>query len=99
MAKVLTSNRLADGAVVFLNPQGDWTTDVLSAHLLEGNEEIKKAEAAGRDAIGRNHVVDACLIDAELREGSVYLTRFRERIRAEGPTILFGSAVLKKKAA
>ncbi|MEQ8711047.1 MAG: DUF2849 domain-containing protein [Rhodospirillales bacterium] len=99
MAKVLTSNRLADGAVVYLDRQGDWTTDVLSARLLEGDDAIEKAEAAGRDAVARHHVVEAYLIDAELREGSVYLTRFRERIRAQGPTILFGIAGLKKKAA
>tara|TARA_R110000787_G_scaffold49111_4_gene117872 strand:+ start:3309 stop:3608 length:300 start_codon:yes stop_codon:yes gene_type:complete len=99
MAKVFTANRLVDGAVVYLDQQGVWTTDVLSAHLLESDEAIEKAEAAGRDAVARHHVVDAYPIDAELRDDSVYLTRFRERIRAQGPTILFGTAGLKKKAA
>lgn len=88
-AQIATANRLTDGAVVFLGYDGDWTRDIDDARIAEREDDIAEllveAEAAPS-------VVGAYLIDVEVRseEGAsrfVRPERYRERIRAFGPSI------------
>ena len=45
-------------------------------------------------------VVGAYLIEAEDRDyGEIHLVKFRERIRADGPTVLYGEPAVQGKAA
>ena len=80
--KVLTANRLADGLVVYLCSEG-WTDRVVEARKAHDDDAIAALENAGRTAVGRNEVADAWLIDVD--DGGI--VRWRERIRAAGPTV------------
>ena len=83
--QVASANRLADGAVVFLDDAGQWTTRLERAALARDKRsaeillERAKAEAAS--------VVDPFLVAvAEDDDGTLTPLSLRERIRASGLT-------------
>lgn len=85
--QIVTANRLADGAVVYRGADGRWTTR-LAAALGAADETAAKAllEAAQAD-VAAQIVVGAYLFEVEGEPGGWVPTSWRERIRAEGPTI------------
>jgi len=80
--KILTANRLTDGAVVWLGLGGRWSTEFEDAVRLEP-EAAARALAAAEAQPGR--VVGAYLIEADAA-GVERRERLRESIRADGPT-------------
>ena len=80
--KVLTANRLADGAVVWLADSG-WSERLDAAVRLE--DEAAAAALARAEAQG-TLVVGPYLVDADAA-GVVGRERLRETIRATGPTV------------
>ena len=53
MPNVVTANRLVDGIVVYLAPDGGWTEDIAHAARAETEEETegaRSARQAGREA-------------------------------------------------
>ena len=90
--KVLTANRLGDGAVVFLTNDNGWSRSLHRARLAEAGDALALLDAAGRKAVAACQVVGPYLIDVEARDGEVVPTRLRERIRAFGPTVRPGPA-------
>lgn len=86
-ARILTANRLRDGAAVFLAADGTWGTGLDVVRVVRDAEEAAALEAIGaRDAAARI-VVAPYLIDVVETDGRIVPTRFRERIRAFGPSI------------
>ena len=85
--KVLTANRLTDGIAVWLDANGAWATSLQGALVARHAEAEAELEVIGKKAYADNKVVDVALI--EVRETGVKLwpLLFRERIRAEGPTM------------
>src|SRR5262245_22826211 len=85
---ILTANRLRDGAVVFLNFDGDWVQTLAGAVIARSPDEVRGLEARGVHDAARNLVVDPYL--AEMREvaGALQPLRQRERVRLAGPSIL-----------
>jgi Protein of unknown function (DUF2849) len=85
---ILTANRLRDGAVVFLNFDGDWVQTLAGAVIARSPDELRGLEARGVHDAARNLVVDPYL--AEMREvaGALQPLRQRERLRLTGPSIL-----------
>jgi uncharacterized protein DUF2849 len=85
---ILTANRLRDGAVVFLNFDGDWVQTLTGAVIARSPDEQRGLEARGVHDAARNLVVDPYL--AEMREvaGALQPLRQRERLRLTGPSIL-----------
>jgi hypothetical protein len=84
--KILTANRLFDGeAVWFAN--GVWVEGVEAAEIAADKADEERLDAAGREALAANLVVDVNLIDVEMVDGAIHPVRLRERIRAAGPTI------------
>lgn len=84
--QMVTANRLADGAVVFLGPDGRWAERIDAGQAVPENE----AETLLRigEAATRTEVVGPYLIDVEVgADGGVTALRYRERIRAEGPSV------------
>ena len=80
--KVLTANRLADGAVVYLAASG-WTERLEAAVRLEddaASAALARAESQGTAVVG------PYLVDADAA-GVVGRERLRETIRATGPTV------------
>ncbi len=84
--KILTANRLTDGAAVWLCRDHSWCTSISNAELAGDEVTEEKLVRAGRAALAKNEVVDVNLIDVELVDGAVRPKRLRERIRVGGPT-------------
>ncbi|MBL8628208.1 MAG: DUF2849 domain-containing protein [Rhodospirillaceae bacterium] len=85
-AKIVTANRLRDGAVVFLAAQGQWSEKTDAAVVAKTSDEEAGLLATGVAAVKACEVVDVNAIEiASLttREPS----RLRERIRQIGPTV------------
>lgn len=81
--KVVTGNRLADGAVVYLAPDGAWAERLSDARLIEDGE----AEAVAEEAKKRvTEIASAYLIEAEAGR-AVGREAIRETIRSAGPTV------------
>ena len=81
--KVLTANRLSDGAVVYLAADGTWITALQDGVRLDD----AAGEAALQTAKAQPRVfVEPYLIDVD-DAGAVGRERLRETIRASGPTV------------
>ncbi|HZT20750.1 MAG TPA: DUF2849 domain-containing protein [Dongiaceae bacterium] len=83
--QMVTANRLRDGAVVFLAAGGRWTVHVAEGHVAEEESHaaalLKAAEAQPTVVVG------PYLIEVTVEAGAWRPVRYRERIRAAGPSI------------
>jgi len=85
--KILTANRLRDGTVVFLGGDDRWVERALDARVETDEAGCAALEAAGRAAVAAHAVVDPYLIDtAADANGRPVPIRYRERLRAQGPS-------------
>jgi hypothetical protein len=81
--KILTANRLSDGAVVYLTAAGAWTRSFDEAERLE--PEAAKAALAAAQAQPQQFVAPYLV---EIDGGEIERReRLRESIRAAGPTV------------
>lgn len=82
---MVTANRLRDGAVVFLASGRRWTTRVGEGHVAEteahATQLLQAAEAMPTEVVG------PYLIEVATEGGGWVPTRYRERIRAQGPSV------------
>jgi hypothetical protein len=85
---ILTANRLRDGAVVFLNFDGDWVQTLAAAVIARSPDEVRGLEARGAHDAARNLVVDPYLVEMRELTGALQPLRQRERLRLAGPSIL-----------
>ena len=83
MAQVLTANRLSDGEVVYLAPDGAWVEHVDAAQVVTPAES-EAVLATGLEAEREQKVVHAYLFDITPDRSPV---KMREIIRAAGPTV------------
>lgn len=93
MRQIVLASRLGDGRVVFL-AKGSTEGAVQWASLIQGSqvaEDEATAEAllalGEADARARHLVVDPYLIEVEGEGATLKPTKYREEIRALGPTI------------
>ena len=84
--QVLTANRLGDGAVVFLNFDGDWATTLAGVVIARSPDETRGLAARGLFDAGRNLVVDPYLVEMREVAGALLPVRQRERVRLDGPS-------------
>ena len=84
---VLTANRLRDGRVVYLAADGAWTDRLSAARVARTDAEREVLESVGDDAVTARHVNDPYPIEVRDDGGCVRPTRYREAIRALGPSI------------
>jgi len=87
MPDVVTASRLADGVVVFLTAERDWSEDFNRAAVLADAAASVAALARAKEDEEQNLVVDAYVVAVEIRNGHVVPKALREAIRAAGPTI------------
>jgi len=80
--KILTANRLTDGLVLYLGSNG-WTQDISAAQRAENDSQAAALEDKGKLAAAANEVADPYLIDMDDDRPD----RWREAIRAAGPTV------------
>ncbi len=88
LPSVLTANRLSDGTAVFLDFEGAWSESIAEALVAHSPDEVRALEDRGVHDAARNLVVEPYLIDVEEVAGRILPIRYRERVRAGGPTIL-----------
>jgi hypothetical protein len=86
--QVLTANRLGDGAVVFLNFDGDWVATLAGVVIARSPDEARGLAARGLFDAGRNLVVDPYLVEMREVAGALLPLRQRDRVRLDGPSIL-----------
>lgn len=84
--QVVTANRLIDGIVVYFTADDGWSPWISDARILDDEQTAEAALALARAAVGRNHVVDPYLIDVTQEAATIKPVRYRETIRAKGPT-------------
>jgi hypothetical protein len=85
---VLTANRLGDGTAVFLDFEGAWNESIAEALVAHSPDEVRALEDRGAYDAARNLVVEPYLVEVQDAAGRVEPIRYRERVRAAGPTIL-----------
>lgn len=93
--QVITANRLVDGAAVYLSPEGGWIQNIALAAVAESEAEATALAAAGERAVADQVVVAPYLIEVERSAEGIRPKRYRERLRATGPSIPFGSAAVQ----
>jgi hypothetical protein len=98
LQKAVTANRLADGLVIFLTEDKNWSLSIADAALFSDGAELDAGLAAGKEQQDARFLVDPYAIDIEIIDDKPVPTRIRERIRAEGPTIVYGEAERAKLA-
>lgn len=85
---VLTANRLGDGTIVYLDFEGAWNENIAEAAVANSPDEVRALEDRGTYDSAHNLVVEPYLIEVRAVAGRIEPIRYRERVRAGGPTIL-----------
>ncbi len=84
--KVITANRLLNGDVVWMGESGTWVERVTLAKVLEDKEAVEEGLALGAEAERQQEVVGVYDIAVTIEDGVIVPVRYREQIRATGPT-------------
>jgi hypothetical protein len=84
--QIISANRLNDGIVVYLTDGGDWAEAIAAARVIDSEEALTAALEVAAAAVARQLVVDPYPIQIDESEER-RPTRFREYIRARGPTV------------
>lgn len=86
--RMITAQRLADGANVWMDGAGNWTTDINQGkYVPETQADALLKQAA--ESVAKCLVVGPYAIDV-MADGDVVPVRFREQVRAKGPTVAYG---------
>ncbi len=85
---ILTANRLGDGTAVFLDFEGAWSENIAEAVVAHSPDEVRALEDRGAYDSAHNFVVEPYLVEIREVAGRIEPIRYRERVRAGGPTIL-----------
>jgi hypothetical protein len=85
---VVTANRLIDGIVVYLAPDGSWTEDLDRARLAETEDETKALEEEAAKDVKARKVVAVYPMEVAVKDGVVDALSVREKIRASHRTTL-----------
>ena len=88
MPNVVTANRLTDGIVVYLAPDGSWVEDIARARIASTENETKALEDVAAKDVKARKVVAVYPMEVALVDGAVDPLSVRERIRASHRTTL-----------
>ncbi|PIW26667.1 MAG: DUF2849 domain-containing protein [Rhodospirillales bacterium CG15_BIG_FIL_POST_REV_8_21_14_020_66_15] len=85
--QVVTGNRLSDGLVIFLGEDGGWTPKIDLARVAGTEDEAGLLEDLAKAAEKARLVVAPYLIEVTEDAGTLKPVRYRERLRAYGPSV------------
>ncbi|MGA9604983.1 MAG: DUF2849 domain-containing protein [Methyloceanibacter sp.] len=88
MPNVVTANRLTDGIVVYLAPDGGWVEDIARARIAATENETKTLEDEAAKDVKARKVVAVYPMEVALVDGAVDPLSVREKIRAAHRTTL-----------
>ncbi|MDE2579855.1 MAG: DUF2849 domain-containing protein [Hyphomicrobiales bacterium] len=83
---ILIANDLLDGDVVFRKSDG-WTRDPRAAFIAYTSDETQALALVAREAEARREVVEASIVDVDIRDGAPAPRHFRERFKTLGPSV------------
>ncbi|MFO1116604.1 MAG: DUF2849 domain-containing protein [Beijerinckiaceae bacterium] len=83
---ILIANDLLDGDVVFRTASG-WTRDPREASVATDQDAADRLEVEAVQGMKRQEVVDAYLIDVDVKNGVPVPRHFRERFKTLGPSV------------
>lgn len=85
---IITANRLTDGLVVFRTGDDRWSLTIAAAETLEDEAAVEAALKKAFADASANRVVEPYAIEVVVSAPGrdPVATRFRERIRTNGPT-------------
>jgi hypothetical protein len=87
LPRMLTANRLGDGAVVYLAEGGRWVEEFVGGAILRDDASTKDAVDSGDAAVADRLVIGPYLIEVQVSTSGPAPISVRERIRADrGPT-------------
>jgi hypothetical protein len=92
MLQVVSANRLTDGTVVYLAPQGQWVERLEAAAVFANEAECDAGLEKGRAAVAANLIVDPFAVAVVEEAGARRAVSMRDAIRALGPSIAYGTA-------
>lgn len=84
--QMVTANRIGDGTVVYLTRVGGWSERITDGQVSRGDEERDTLMAVAQATAEIPEVVEPYVIDIVEEAGVVRPVRYREAIRAQGPT-------------
>jgi len=91
--RVITANRLRDGAVVWLDASGEWVDEIGRAMSSDDDDAVAAALESAKAMEAAGHVIGVYEVEVQAPAGgashSLQPVRLRERIRADGPTVAF----------
>lgn len=85
-ARIVTANRLRDGAVVYLTVSGAWSQSISEAAVAATPEQDAALLQQAHHSVAACDVVDTNLIDVT-NATELVPVRYRERIRNIGPSV------------
>ena len=88
MPNVVTANRLTDGIVVYLAPDGSWVEDIARARIASTENETKALEDVAAKDVKARKVVAVYPMEVALVDGAIDPLSVREKIRASHRTTL-----------
>ncbi len=90
MEQAITGNRLDDGIVVYLTSDGGWSAAIDDSHVLTDEAELAASLARAALAEAAQEIVEPYAIDVQRTDAGLRPLRYREVIRAFGPSIAYG---------
>ena len=85
--QVISANRLGDGVVVYLAADNSWSEFIAGSVIALDEPTADGLLAHAKQAEQHRVVIDPYLIDVAEVDGEVRPTKYREFIRATGPSI------------
>lgn len=85
--QVISANRLRDGLVVYLVADDSWSEDIGAGEIARDDDGAAALLARAEQAVSRQIVVDPYLIAVQESDGVLRPTKYREFIRATGPSV------------
>lgn len=85
--KVISANRLGDGLVVYLTANDTWSEWISRSEIANDEAAADALLVRAKRAETNRLIVDPYLVDVAEIDGQVRPTRYRELIRATGPSV------------
>ena len=85
--QVLSANRLNDGLVVYLVADDTWSEDIEVSEVAGDEGSANALLTRATQAASDQKIVDPYLIEVAVVGGEIRPTKYREFIRATGPSV------------
>lgn len=93
-SQIITANRLIDGRAVFFSAGAErWAVDVQKADVYADPVSAEMALKRAELDVAARVVIDPYRIGVTVENGVISPSLLRERIRAEGPTVVGANAI------